>query len=94
MSLDPSKGTTNRRANILANIIVLTSASNKTITNRAPSDYLKQVTENLGSQLSSALEANLISETAFNAALADDYDAFIEARSKTIAGRVAQLCEW
>ena len=38
-----SKGQSPRRASLLANFIMLTAASNKRITNRAPSDYLKDV---------------------------------------------------
>ena len=37
------KGVQTRQANALANIVMLTAASNKRITNRAPSDYLKDV---------------------------------------------------
>jgi hypothetical protein len=83
-----------RRANVLANIVMLTAASNKLITNRAPSDYLKQVADELGSELKPALAANLISDEAFSAALADDYDAFISLRADTIATRVDELCQW
>jgi hypothetical protein len=89
-----SKGITPRRANLLANFIMLTAASNKRITNRAPSDYLKDVKAALGSRLAEVLSANLISDKAFDAALADNYDAFLSERSKTLDQAVSQLTGW
>jgi hypothetical protein len=92
--LTAAKGVSARRANVLANIIMLTAGSNKIITNRAPSDYLKQVEAALGDRMPDALAANLISPKAFKAAVSDDYEAYIAARSETIADRVAELCQW
>ena len=46
-----SKGIATRKANVLANFVMLTAASNKRITNRAPSDYLKEVKKELGANL-------------------------------------------
>src|SRR4029077_11623846 len=60
-----------RQANLLANFVMLTAASNKKITNRAPSDYLKEVESAMGSQLQTALDATLISPAAFAAAKSD-----------------------
>lgn len=88
------RGYAARQANVLANFVMLTAASNKVITNRAPSDYLKAVEEQLGDALPAALEANLISPAAYEAAKADDFDRFIRERSLTIAVRVAELAEW
>lgn len=73
---------------------MLTSISNKQITNRPPSDYLRAVKSAAGQNLSSWLEFNLISEVAFRAALEDDYDTFIEERSKTIDNHVSLLTNW
>jgi hypothetical protein len=83
-----------RQANLLANFIMLTAASNKKITNRAPSDYLKEVEQALGSQLTQALEANLISATAFAAAKNDNYEIFLAERAKTLNSTVAKLTGW
>jgi hypothetical protein len=83
-----------RRINSLSNFIMLTAASNKIISNRAPSDYLRQVEQELGSNLRSALERNLISDEAYSAALQDDYDGFLQARAKTLASRAAELAGW
>jgi hypothetical protein len=89
-----SRGVSQRKASLLANFIMLTAASNKRITNRAPSDYLKDVKASLGEKLSEVLSSNLISPTAFQAAMADDYDEFLKERSKTIDRAVSTLTEW
>jgi hypothetical protein len=89
-----SSGTSMRRANLLANLIMLTSDSNKKISNRAPSDYLKDVEAALGDHLEAALDSNLISMEAFTAAKADDYDAFLRARAETIYQRTKALTLW
>lgn len=89
-----SRNVSPRKANVLANSIMLSSASNKIITNRPPSDYLQQVEKSLGGRLHEALESNLISDEAFNAALNDDYEAFLDARSITLDKKVRELTEW
>lgn len=89
-----SVGVSANLSNCLANIIMLTSVSNKQITNRPPSDYLKDVQVAAGANLDQWLASNLISNAAFNAALADDYQTFIEERSLTIDARVSQLTGW
>jgi hypothetical protein len=66
------KGESTRKANLLANFVMLTADSNKKISNRAPSDYLKDVEAALGGNLKAALEANLISDAAYAAAKMDD----------------------
>jgi hypothetical protein len=81
-------------SNCLAYIVMLTSVSNKHITNRPPSDYLKDVQKAAGANLGQWLASNLISDAAFKAALADDYPTFIEERSQTIDARVSQLTGW
>jgi hypothetical protein len=89
-----SSKATPRRANLLANIVMLTAASNKVITNRAPADYLGGSLDRLGDGFDAALEANLVSREAFEAALAADYDAFLEARAKAIHAAVSKLTGW
>ncbi len=72
------------RIGLLANIVLLTSASNKVISDTAPSVYLKAVEKAAGADLDRWLSANLISPEAFKAAQSDDYDGFLDARSHAI----------
>jgi hypothetical protein len=89
-----SKGVAMRKANVLANFVMLTAASNKRITNRAPSDYLKEAVTALGSELNAVLASNLISPEAIKAAMNDDYDTFLSERSKTITAAISSLTGW
>lgn len=89
-----SKGVSANRANCLANIVMLTSASNKTITNRAPSDYLGQVEKAAGQNLSEWLKSNLISEAAFEAAKRDDFDAYLAERCQSIDEQIVRVTGW
>lgn len=82
------------RINSLANFVMLTSASNKLISARAPSDYLKDVTKAAGANIGRWLSANLISNAAFNAALKDDFDGFLDERAKTIHETIRQYTGW
>lgn len=76
------------RINALANVVLLTSASNKTISDKAPSEYLKDVVAAAGSHLDEWLKSNLISRAAFEAAMRDDFDTFLDERAKAIHGAV------
>lgn len=89
-----SRGVAASKVNCLANFVMLTSSSNKVITNRAPSDYLRDVLAAAGTKSSDWLKSNLISDEALNAALRDDYDKFLDARCKTIQECISQLCNW
>jgi hypothetical protein len=71
------------KINCLANIVLLTSASNKQISQLSPSAYLPKVQQEAGDHLAQWLASNLISMEAFNAALKNDYHTFLEARSRT-----------
>lgn len=81
-------------ANSLCNIVMLTSASNKCISARPPSDYLKEVRSAAGPHLQDWLTSNLISEEAFAAALVDDYPSFLAARAKTVDQVISSLAAW
>lgn len=89
-----TNGVNTAAANKLANIVMLTSASNKTITNRAPSDYLAAAQVALGSAFDGVLQSNLISPAALAAALANDYAKFARQRAKTIDETVKALAGW
>ncbi len=89
-----NKGVPAKAANCLANLVLLTSVSNKTISNRAPSDYLKEVQKAAGDNLESWLSSNLISMEAFEAALEDDFTKFTSIRCRDINSKAAQLAGW
>ncbi len=82
-----------QRINCLANIIMLTSASNKDILNKAPSAYLQDVAEAAGGSLNDWLKSNIISEQAYEAALRDDFDGFLTYRAEAINLAVKQKIE-
>lgn len=69
------------QSNCLANIIMLSSASNKNIANRAPSDYLRDVATAAGNNLESWLASHLDSIDAYHAALNDNFDSFLKLRA-------------
>lgn len=92
-----NKGVARQRINALANIVMLTSDSNKKISNRAPSDYLRDVHEaaqNIGGDVQDWLDLNLISPEAFEAAKADDFERFLSLRAQTIHARVLGIAGW
>lgn len=88
------KGQSAGRINALANIVMLTSASNKKISNRSPSDYLADVEKAAGGNLDAWLKSNLISPVAFAAAKANNYDAFLAERASTIHAEIKSLTGW
>jgi hypothetical protein len=77
------------QVNCLANIVLLSSDSNKKISDRSPSDYWKDVAAAAGNKLGELLACNLISGEAYTAALADNFDGFIQERAKAIQAAVA-----
>ena len=91
--LEDSKETTTR-INCLANFVMLTSTSNKTILATKPSSYLQEVEKALGANLDEVLKSNLISKEAFEAAKKDDYSQFLSLRAKTIQEAVMAHAGW
>ena len=92
-----NKGVARQRINALANIVMLSSDSNKKISNRAPSDYLRDVEEaskNADADVQEWLHLNLISAEAFEAAKADDFERFLSLRAQTIHENVLGLAGW
>jgi hypothetical protein len=85
------KAVKSSRINVLANIIMLTSASNKFVSAKAPSEYLLQVEKAAGGSLSDWMASNLVSSAAFDAARRDDYDTFLMERSKGIQQEIQRL---
>ena len=88
------RGESATRINVLSNIIMLTAASNKTISKRAPSDYLSDVAASAGGSLQEWLDSNLIPYEAFDAGLADNYEAFLELRSTAINNFMMRKTGW
>lgn len=89
-----SEGVSPTKINCLANIVYLTSSSNKIITDRKPSEYLADVEAAAGRNLEDWLKSNLITKEAFEAAKADDFSRFIKLRSETIQQRAVELASW
>jgi hypothetical protein len=88
------RGERQPRINSLANFVMLTSASNKQISDSAPSEYLPGIVSAAGSKLSGWLASNLIPTEAFDAALRDDFDAFLTLRSKYVHAAVLAKTGW
>jgi hypothetical protein len=89
-----SIGVSSSDSSALANVIFLTSASNKLISDRSPKAYLDPLLQANGDRALVWLESNLVSQEAIDAALQNDYPAFIDARSKTIHAKVMQFAGW
>jgi len=70
--------------NLIANITLIDAASNNKIRAKAPSHYVGELKMS-NSKLSSSLRSHLISDLRVSGILEDDYETFIEKRSKTIA---------
>lgn len=92
-----NRGVARQRINALANLVMLTSDSNKKISNRAPSDYLRDVEEaanHASIDIQNWLDLNLISQDAFAAARADDFERFLSLRAQTVHTHVLGLAGW
>jgi hypothetical protein len=87
-----SKGFTPRRSNAIANIVMLSSLSNIQIKDNAPSDYLSAVAAKLGEdELRRRLALSLVDDAAYEAAMADDFEAFLSARAAHLQTRALEL---
>lgn len=83
------------RINALCNFALISSSSNKIISDEKPSVYLAKCRATMGGEhFSSVLASNLISEEALYAALDDDFDAFTAARAKSLGDYADSLCGW
>jgi hypothetical protein len=89
------KGVASELGNSTANIVLLTSASNIAISNRAPSSYLREIEEEVGrDELVRRAASCLIPEDALDCGFSDFHDAFLIARSNfltEVAKRLARL---
>jgi hypothetical protein len=89
-----AKGVPSSKASALANIVYLTSSSNKQISDRSPSAYVSELLKLHGAKAKQWLASNLIDEAAITAALKDDYDGFLNARSAAIDNESSKLAGW
>lgn len=87
------EGAPKERINSMANFVLLTSASNKRISKTRPSEYLKWVADAAGADLQKWLDTNLVPPAAYDAALRDDYEGFLTARSEAIHNAVLKKAE-
>jgi hypothetical protein len=87
-----SRGVSGGMANVCGNLIMLTSHSNIWVSDRPPSRYLRDLTDLEGeAPLRERLGTCLVEEEAYEAALRDDYDTFLRARSETLHRRLMAL---
>ncbi|MEU6014495.1 DUF262 domain-containing protein [Streptomyces sp. NPDC047515] len=78
--------------NVCGNLIMLSAITNNWISDRRPSDYLKDLADWHGEDvLRARLRTCLIEEAAYQAALRNDYDGFLRARSETLHRRLMEL---
>lgn len=89
-----SKGVPTSRISSLANMVFLSSSSNKLISDRAPSEYLGKLLAEHDIEARAWLATNLVDEAAIEAALADDYNAFLAARAHAINERAKASAGW
>jgi hypothetical protein len=85
-------GVKSSKGNVPGNIILLTSKSNISISDTAPSVYLKQIIDSDGRDtLVERLESNLVPECTLEAALNDDFGTFLNLRATYLHGIAESL---
>lgn len=83
--LTTRQGYSGDQTNACANLIMLSSVSNIWISNQATSGYLKTLCDEQGVEtIRTRLSTCLVGDEAFEAAMRDDYDAFLKARAETL----------
>lgn len=87
-----ARGVSSARANVCANLIMLTSVSNIFVSDQPPSVYLKDMCDMDGEDVvRERLARSLVNDAAYAAARRDDYEAFLEIRSRTLHERLMNL---
>jgi len=75
-----------------SNICMLSMGNNREISDIKPSIYFKSLADRLGNNLERVLRSNMIDNTAYEAALSDNYNEFISARKELIIMVAKNLC--
>lgn len=85
-------GVSASQANVVGNMVLLTSVSNIQIRDKAPSEYLRALIDQSGRPaLLERLASNLVPESALDCALEDDYQGFLAARATHLHEHVLGL---
>ena len=86
------QGIKSAKGNVPGNIILLTSKSNIEISDSAPSNYLQKIINSDGRDaLLERAESNLVPAAAIDAALADDFEQFLNIRATHLHGIAESL---
>jgi hypothetical protein len=88
------KGVSASKTSALANMVYLSSVSNKMIGDKAPSAYLRELFDKDEPRTREWLRTNLVDDAAIDAALTDDYSSFLEARSNSVDRVARNLAGW
>ncbi|MGC9449738.1 GmrSD restriction endonuclease domain-containing protein [Cereibacter johrii] len=80
------------RINALANFALLSSASNKKISDRRPSEYLAECIKGHGDDFNRIARSNFLSPRALEAALENDFESFLAERAATLHDHSLALC--
>ena len=90
-SLASKLGVKTEEINSLLNFAFISKHLNQEISNKYPSRYLQGYLET-NPKLADQLKTHFIEEEAFNAALQDDFNSFIEKRGQTILKAINAIC--
>ncbi|MBN7776630.1 hypothetical protein JYP49_05140 [Nitratireductor aquimarinus] len=89
-----AKGVASNKINSLANFALLSSASNKTISDKKPSEYLAKCVEGHAGGFEEIANANFLTNAALEYALADDFENFLKERAQALQAHSLGLCDW
>ncbi|MEO6846493.1 MAG: DUF262 domain-containing protein [Chthoniobacterales bacterium] len=87
------QGVPSSSINALANFALLSSASNKLISDRKPSEYIAECEQKLGADFKNVLKSNIISDDALSFLREDKFEAFKDKRASDLHKAAMHLCE-
>jgi hypothetical protein len=87
-----ANGFSDSKINSHANICLLSLGNNREISDTQPSVYFKNIEKKLGDNLKLVLQSNFINDEAYSAAINDDYESFLKARSQLLTNEARNLC--